>query len=134
MTSPRRAAASLVCLVLLSPGISACSGQSAVCDDLDSINASIQNLKDAKLGENGLTVVRTELSKIGSDLKQLRADASAQYASQIDAVEARARALRPSITAAAADPSAESLAQVRAGLRAFGSAVGDLSDAVSGSC
>ncbi len=134
MTLTRRTAASLFCLLVLSPGITACSGQNAVCDDLDSINASIQNIKTAKIGENGLSVVKTELSKIGSELKQLRADASAQYSSQINQVESRASALRSSIAAAAADPSSATLTGVSADVQAFRAAVGDLSDAVSGSC
>jgi len=130
----RRTAASLLCLVGLSTGITACGGQSAVCDDIDSINASVQNLKDAKIGENGLSVLRTELPKIRSELTQLSADASAQYSSQIDAIEARARTLRSSIASASGAPSADAMAKVADDVRAFGSAVGDLSDAAAGSC
>jgi hypothetical protein len=134
MTRARRTAASILCLVSLSWGATACSGQSAVCDDIDSINASVQNLKEARIGENGLTVVQTELPKIQSDLTQLRADASTQYSSEINLVESHARALRSSVASASADPSMGAFAKVADGIQAVRSATRDLGDAVAGSC
>jgi hypothetical protein len=134
MTRARRTVASILCLAALPWGATACSGQSAVCDDVDSIKASVQNLKEARIGENGLTVLQTELPKIQSALTQLRADASTQYSSEIDLVQSQARVLRSSVASASADPSMGTFAKVADGIQAVGSATRDLGDAVAGSC
>ena len=134
MTRTRRAAVTALSLVVLGAGLAACGGQPAVCDDMDSLNASVQKLKDANISDNGLSAVKTDLSNVESDLKQLKADASAQYSSQIDDVRTQAASLQSSIRAAAAAPSVDALAQVVDGVKAVGAAIGDLGDAVSSSC
>ncbi len=98
------------------------------------MKASVDKLKQVKIGENGLSTLSTELTNIQSEVQQLRKDAPAQYSTETDAVKSAAGSLESSIQAASAAPSAASLGAVAADVKAVGSAVQVLSDAVSGTC
>lgn len=121
-------------LLTICSGLTACDDQSAVCDDLDALRASVNNLQDARIGENALSVISTALTNMESNLEQLSTDASAEYAPQVDEVRSQAATLEASIESAAANPSAAALSEVAEGVRAVGSAVRDLGDAVGGTC
>lgn len=106
--------------------------QSAVCADLDALRASLGDLEDVGLDQGGLSDLTAELSDIRSQLDELAADAKDEYSSEVDELRARADDLTASLEAASGDPSVDSLAEVRTGIQAFGSAVKDLGDAVAG--
>jgi len=109
--------------------------------ELDSVKKDIEDLgKIDPLGE-----VRTEMAKTNAEimtelkvmhqtLTQLPADASAQYADQIDATRSAAGSLRTSLEAAGQSPSASTLETVHADLVALGNTVQKLGDAVAGTC
>ena len=105
-----------------------------MCDDVAALQASVQRLQDARVGENGLSTLAGELPQIRATLAQLRTDASAEYAPEVSAVRSRTDALTASIQAAVTAPSASSLGRVADDLKAMGAAVTDLGDAVSDSC
>lgn len=135
MIRTRRSAATLCCLLAVGAGVTACGQeQAAVCDEVDALRTSVDNLTKANVGENGLSVISTELENVRSELRQLGQDASAQYSEQISAVRARAADLRSSVATASTDPSADSLSAVADNARAVGAAVQDLGDAVAGTC
>jgi hypothetical protein len=148
MASVRRTTVSLLCLLVVGSGVSACgddesssssstptsSPTPAVCQDLDAVGASVEKIKQAKLGEDALPVLSDELKSIETELKQLRADADAEYWTEVDAVQSAASSLESSIAAAADSPTAKSLAAVGDDVRAVGSSFSALGDALATTC
>jgi hypothetical protein len=112
-----------------------CGSQPAVCDDVESLQASLDRLSEVRLGEGAAAGVSTELSNIRQDLGQLAQDAAEEYAPEIDAVQSAATRLVESARAAASAPSkGDSLAGLSDQVQALRGAVGRLADSVSGSC
>jgi hypothetical protein len=134
MWSKGRVFAVAVCTLGLGTGLVACGGQPAVCDDLDALRTSVKDLQNVDIGNDALSTLTTDLQKIQADLKQLGQDASDQYSTQIDAVQKQASALGTSLQTATTDPSATSLTEVSTDVKAVGSAVSDLGNAMSGTC
>jgi hypothetical protein len=134
MTRARRTAATLTCLLALTTGLTACGDSPAVCDDVDALRASVDNLQSASLGENGLEAITTELQTMRSEIDQLSQDAQDEYAEQISQVRSRATELREGVETTAEAPSAAGLADVRGDLSALGTAVQELGSAVADSC
>lgn len=134
MTRARRTTAALSCLLALAAGLTACGDSPAVCDDVDALRASVDNLQSANLGENGLDAITTELQTMRSELDQLSEDAQDEYAEQISQVRSRATELREGVQTTAEAPSAAGLADVRGDLSALGTAVQELGSAVADSC
>lgn len=134
MTRARRTTAALSCLLALAAGLTACGDSPAVCDDVDALRASVDNLQSANLGENGLDAITTELQTMRSELDQLSEDAQDEYAEQISQVRSRATELREGVQTTAEAPSAAGLADVRGDLGALGTAVQELGSAVADSC
>lgn len=130
-----RCAASLLALLAVGSGLTACSAeQPAVCDDVDALSASMSHLRDAQIGENALSVVSTELSQMTTEVKQLADDASAQYAKEIDAVRTQLNALESGVKSATQQPNAAALSQVSDGIKGVGTAVDNLVDSVQSTC
>ena len=134
MTRVLRTAVLLTTLVLLGGGLTGCGGKPAVCNDADALRTAVQQLKDARIGQNGLTVVQTQLAAIRTQLGKLKTDASQQYASQLSAVETAASSLRQDVATAVSSPSAASLGAVATDVQALGSSAKALADSVSGTC
>jgi hypothetical protein len=88
----------------------------------------------AEVGAGALDTITTELATIQSTLRELGTDASEQYAPEVDAVRSEVSDLRASVVAATADPTSASLAAVRDDVRALGTAVGNLGDAIAATC
>lgn len=133
MTRTRNAAATL-CLLVVASGLAGCSGKSAVCDDVDAIKASMNNIRHAKVGENALSVISTEVTQMKSEVKKLANDAQSQYSTEIANLKTQAAAFKTSLDAAKAQPSAATLADVGAGVQKVGSAVDALVKAASNTC
>lgn len=147
MARPRRAVATLCWCLALSSGLIACDNQEtstppggtgsptpAVCQTLDDLGSSVEDLQDVEIGENALSAVRDELSDIQAELGQLSEDASGEYSGEIDAVRSAADSLESSVEAATASPSSASLAAVADDVRSLGSAFGNLSEALGDTC
>jgi hypothetical protein len=101
---------------------------------MDALSASIENLRSLNTGENALSAASSELTKIESDLEKLRADAAAEFATQIAAVQSAKDGLRASVRAAAEAPTTTTLSAVRDDVGALRLAVDDLKAALSASC
>lgn len=134
MRMTTRVASAVFCLVAVGPGLTACGGQPAVCDDVDALQASVKKLEDVKVGENALSELQTDLAAIQSDIKQLSKDASDQYSSQVADVKSQATALKSSLQTASASPTAATLTRVRDDAKALGASVKDLGNAVADTC
>jgi hypothetical protein len=154
MTTTQRFTASFFCILVLGSGATACTSQDsstsssgitssasstasttpAVCADITALRASADKIKTITVGQGALATLSTELTAMQSTLKQLQADASAQYSAEIDAIKTAGNTLDASIRAAQQSPSATTLAAVATDARALGDAVRSLTTAVSGVC
>jgi ElaB/YqjD/DUF883 family membrane-anchored ribosome-binding protein len=118
--------------------LGACGGSGAdkpaVCDSLEAVQVSLDNISKTNVGENGLSQLRTELKALKENLDQLLDDARAQFQPQADAVRAAVDELSSSVEAATADPNKTTLEAVRTAMRSLGDAVKDLATAVSDTC
>ena len=106
----------------------------AVCDSLERLKDSVGDLQSVRIERGTLPVLSAELRDIQADVRDLGDVASAEYADEIDTVEARAADLEVSLKAASAAPSATTASAVGADIRAFGGSVRDLSAAVGTTC
>jgi hypothetical protein len=108
--------------------------QPAVCDSLDAVRASADDVKDANVSENGMSQVRASLTALQQNLQQLGTEARTQFESQIAAVRAAADQLSTSVSAAKADPTTATLDVVRDAMTSLGAAVDSLGDAMADTC
>ena len=132
--APRRMAALVVVLASLFP-VAACGTDApAVCSSVNDLSASIEQLGQLQLGENGRAQLQSQLATVRDDLAQVRTDAKQQYGGQVATVTAAASTVRERAQAAKADPSLSTLQPLRTAIADLGSAVQALSDAVAGSC
>ena len=115
--------------------LAACSSdQPAVCDDVDALQSSIDNLKDVQVSENGLNAMSSTLTQIKQDLQQLGADAKAEFGDEADAVRAAVTSLEESVDGAKADPSGTTLSAVGTAVTGVDTSLSALTEAVSGTC
>jgi uncharacterized protein YoxC len=120
--APRRMAALVVVLASLFP-VAACGTDApAVCSSVNDLSASIEQLGQLQLGENGRAQLESQLATVRDDL------------AQVPTVTAAASTVRERAQAAKADPSLSTLQPLRTAIADLGSAVQALSDAVAGSC
>lgn len=134
MSRLRRVAAMVVVMVAIVAGAGACSDQPAVCDDVDSLRASLDELGRAAGQEDRVTAVPDALDAVRSDLVRLGNDASAEFAPQVETVKSSVDDLESTIEQATAERDAAGFAAVAVSARAAGAAVGALADAVSSTC
>ena len=106
----------------------------AVCDSLDAVRASADDVRDANVSENGLSHVSSNLSQLKQNLQQLGTEARTQFEAQITAVRAAADQLTTSVSAARSDPTPATLGVVRDAMAGLGTAVGSLGDAMDDTC
>jgi len=119
-------------LAVLAGGCS--TDQAPVCDSLAAVQTSIDHVRDANVSENGLSQLKTDLSQLKSELLSLRTDGQQQFPGQIEAVRAAADQLSASIATARATPDVATLASVRTSMSGLQNSVGQLADAMSGTC
>ena len=111
--APRRLAALVVVLASLFP-VAACGTDTpAVCSSVDDLSASIEQLGQLQLGENGRAQLESQLATVRGDLAQVRTDANQQYGAQVATVTAAASTVRERAQAAKADPSLSTLQPLR---------------------
>jgi len=121
--------------VLMTGAMAACSSDKpAVCDDVDTLQSSIDNLQDVQVSENGLNAMSSTLTQIKQDLQQLGADTKAEFGDEADAVRASVTALEESVDGAKADPSSTTLSAVGTAVTGVEGSLTALIEAVSGTC
>jgi hypothetical protein len=101
-----------VTAVVFLGGCAADEPKSAVCGSYDSVQASVDDLRNANNSENGLSQVRTDLQELGRQLQQLVADARAQFQTEVETIEKAAADLKTAAAAARSNPTAMTIAAV----------------------
>lgn len=117
-----------------SSGGSTPSPTPAVCGDVDSLQKSVQALKDVSVGQGALATLRTDVDQVKQGVTTLTADARSQYASETAQLKVAVDTLSADVDAAKAGPSAATLAAVAASVGKVATAAEALKTAVKGTC
>jgi hypothetical protein len=131
----------LVVSVLLGVLLVGCGGgnggsdQPAVCDSVDSLKTSVDNVKDTDVRSSGaFRDLESGLTGIRSELTDVKSDAKSEFSSQIDAAEKSYGALKTSVEDAKANMSAATLAAAGSALSVFRTDVGTLTQDIDSTC
>jgi hypothetical protein len=129
------AAAATATLMTGSVLVTGCaSDKPPVCDSVDAVRQTTDQLRKMNVSENGLTGVSGDLSQLKTDLAQVASDAKAQYRPQVDALTASVDRLQADVASAREAPTAASLGTVRTAVTDVGDAARELRAAVAGTC
>jgi hypothetical protein len=126
----------IVATFALSASLAACSeDEPAVCSSVDSLKASVDDVQGIDVSSStALSDLESGLIAVGSDLSDLKADAKAEFSTQVDTVQASYDALTASVDAAKASASAATLSAAGTALSAFGTDVQTLITDVKDTC
>jgi hypothetical protein len=108
--------------------------QPPACDSLAAVQATMNQVRNANVAENGLAPLKANLQQLKADVTQLLTEAGAQFAPQAESVRAAADQVRTSVAAAQASPDVAHFAEVRTTLGTLRSSLQVLGDAMSGTC
>jgi hypothetical protein len=125
---------STLATVLLGVLVACGSDEPAVCSSVDSLTASVDDLKDVDVAADGLAALQSQLTTIKGDLADVKKDATSEFSAQIQAVDTSYSALMTSAEAAKSDTSPTNLAAVAAAVAAFGDDVTTLTEDVKSTC
>ena len=125
-----------VITVALATTLTACGeDEPAVCASVKSLDASVKKVKAIDVTSSGaISELRSGLTAVGGDLRDVKDDAKSEFAEEIDAVEASYASLRTSLKSAKADTSAATLGAAKTAVSAFGTAVQSLITDVQSTC
>ena len=132
----RRSVALTIATLILGASLVACGGDKpAVCDSVDNLKSSVDDVKDIDVTSSGaVSDLQSGLTSIDSDLATVKADAKAEFSSQIQAVQQSFAALKTSVDAAKAAPTAATLSAAGAALSAFDTGVETLISDIQSTC
>ena len=106
----------------------------AVCVSVEGLEASVAELQEVEVTQNGLNALEQALATIGTDVQQVVDDAKDQYAPQTDELRTDYAALQSAFTTAQQAPTADSLSAVGSAIRTLGDDVRDLANDVAATC
>jgi hypothetical protein len=116
-------------------GLGGCgTDQPPACDSLAAVQATMHQIRNVNVAENGLTLLKANLQQLKADVRLLLSDAAAQFAPEVEGVKAAADQVSASVATAQETPDSGHLLEVRATLGALRSRLEGLGDAMSGTC
>jgi hypothetical protein len=138
--SPHAPARLLGVALAAAVGLSACGGGSsskpAFCADRDALQKSLTQLEgmSVSLDPSNLSALGTQLKQVDADAKALVQSAKTEFAPQTDALRASLTAVETSVRQAAASPSTGTLSAAATQVSNFATAFSNLSTAVKEKC
>jgi hypothetical protein len=125
-------------VLFLGAVIAGCSsgseGTPAVCSSVDALQASVADLRDVQVADNGIPALRDAVASVEADLRQVVDDATSQYEPQADQLKADGVALQSAADAALNAPSPDTLRVVRSSISALADDVTHFADDVASTC
>ena len=110
------------------------TAQPAICKSASDLKASLQDLKNVNVKENGTSAVSAQLTKIQQELQTLKNDAHGQYATQIDALSTALSGLSASLRAAGSHLDSTTVTAVASSVASVASAGTNLVTIVPNTC
>jgi hypothetical protein len=134
MTARRFSGAAVACVLVLA-FLAACSNSKpAVCGDVSSLKASVQDLKNTNIRTEGLAALSGDLSKVEQQLNTVKTSAKGQYSTQISDLSKAVSGLSASLDAAKANLHGGTLTAVASSAGTVVQAGNSLVTAVSNTC
>lgn len=124
-------------VLITATALSSCASGSdnpALCSSLDSLKSSVAGLTDIQINGDTLANVQDTLDQVQSDLRQVKDDASDEYSLEVDAVDQATSELNSNLDDAVTTPSVEAASAVATSVRAVGTSLNSLADAVKNTC
>jgi hypothetical protein len=106
----------------------------AVCSSTDVLQASMSDLRDVQVVENGTAALEDGVAAVQAALDDVVDDATSQYATQVDDLRASFDALQTAVGSALAAPSAGTLSAVTASVSSLDDEVTGFADDVASTC
>jgi hypothetical protein len=116
------------------PSASESTGPPAVCSSTDSLQASMADLRDVQVVENGTAAAEDAVASVRTALDDVVQDAGSQYASQVDGLQASFESLQAAVGSAVATPSTATLSAVTASVTALANDVTGFADDIASTC
>ena len=110
------------------------TGPPAVCSSTDALQASMTDLRNVEVVENGTAALEDAVASVRSDLQDVVDDAGSEYGDEVDGLQAGFDAVEDATSAAVEAPSAETLNAVTTSIRALGDDVTGFADDVASTC
>ena len=122
----------LLVLATLATGCS--SSTPAYCTDASQLKTSVGNLGNVDVAKNGLSSLKTALSKVQTNAKAFATDAKSAFPSQTTALKNSLSGLETAITSAQGQPPLTAAATVASSVTRVKTAASNLQNAVKGNC
>jgi hypothetical protein len=106
----------------------------AVCSSTEELQASVADLEDVQVVENGTAALQEAVTSVRSSLQEVADDATSEYAAQVDGLQASFEALQAAAGAALDAPSAATLNTVTSSVSALANDVRGFADDVASTC
>jgi phage host-nuclease inhibitor protein Gam len=106
----------------------------AVCASADALEASVADLGQVQVAQDGILALQDAVASVGDDMRQVKADATAQYATQVDQLQTAVDAVRSAVRAAVDAPTQDTLTEGRSSIDALADEVTGFADDVGSTC
>jgi ABC-type Zn uptake system ZnuABC Zn-binding protein ZnuA len=110
------------------------SAPPAVCSSTEALQASVADLEDVQVVENGTAALQEAVTSVRSALQEVVDDATSEYATQVDGLQASFDALQTAAGTALDTPSAASLSGVTSSAGALADDVSAFAQDVASTC
>jgi hypothetical protein len=110
------------------------TSEPAVCSSTDALQASVADLRNVQVAQNGIAALQDSVAAVRSNLQQVAHDAKSQYSAQVDKLQADFDQVQDAAGAAQRTPSADTLNGVTASIRTLGDEVRGFADDVASTC
>jgi glutamine synthetase type III len=110
------------------------TSEPAVCSSTDALQASVADLRNVQVAQNGIAALQDSVAAVRSNLQQVAHDAKSQYSTQVDQLQAGVDQLQAAAGTAQRAPSADTLNAVTASIRTLGDEVRGFADDVASTC
>lgn len=110
------------------------SAPPAVCSSTEGLQASVADLEDVQVVENGTAALQDAVTSVRSALQEVVDDATSEYATQVDDLQASFDAVQTAAGAALDAPSAATLNTVKSSVSALTNDVRSFADDVATTC
>ena len=124
--------AAVLILATLATGCS--SSKPAYCTSASQLKTSVDNLGNVNVAKNGLSSLKTALSKVQTNAKTFATDAKSAFPSQTTALNNSLSSLQTAITSAQGQPPLTAAAAVASSVTQVKTAASNLQNAANGKC
>jgi len=121
----------------LSALLAGCGGSDTppVCDSIDTLKSSMAKVNDVDLtAPGGAAALKTAVNEVKPDLQQVKADAKAEFSSDLETIQGGYQTLLESVEALSDDPAASDASKVKAELQTLNEDVAKLVSDIQETC